>query len=733
MFALLIIAILALAFFWKFFFPLPQLLVTPDFGRSDAWHFSFPTKFFLSQSLKQNTLPLWSKKMGAGFPLFAEGQIGTLFLPNLILFKFLNPVTAYNLSLMLVVILIGWGMYLWLKILGLSPLPSLFGAVTMAFSGPVMTQLPHITLLQGFSMLPWIMSASHMLTEKKSLRWIVVLAALVSQQIFAGFPQASVVTILFAAGYVVWLTRKTMVPFCFRFGVAILLALGLSGVQILPSWEFLNESSARGGFSPADAAYFSYPLKHLITFLDPYRLGNPKLGTYPAFHIFDGSIFWENTGFIGIIPLIFFTVSLFSLKRGGLTGVTLFFFIALFLSFLFMLGSHSPLYIIYSFWPFNLFRVPSRFLWIFVTSLIIVSAMGVERFARGFARGPLAKGFLIVCVAANTVLLMKTWDNYHAIEPSARWISKPPAIKSIERTDHIYTIGSELVHNQTFLTKGWQNMTPYHTLRNTIAPDSNLLWNIPSTQVYAGRFLRRQALSETLLSNLIPVNTEQATVSAQAKKLLDIFGVTKVISAVPLTAEGFTPSPEGLNPVSELADKQITIRVYQNTTATPRAYLVQEAIVAQTFEEAIRKLQDDSFIVGKSVLVEKPLILAQKNGGKVAIASQSDTRVSISVRQNPDRSILVLTDTFYPGWTAFIDGAPTDVFPVNIRQRGVLVDAGDHTVVFRYESSSVRMGEFISLGTLFLIAVVSLLSFATSHTHPKVFLPLLYRRHNRGR
>ncbi|MBI2404706.1 hypothetical protein HYV22_00825, partial [Candidatus Gottesmanbacteria bacterium] len=122
-----------------------------------------------------------------------------------------------------------------------------------------------------------------------------------------------------------------------------------------------------------------------------------------------------------------------------------------------------------------------------------------------------------------------------------------------------------------------------------------------------------------------------------------------------------------------------------------------------------------------------------KNGGKVAIASQSDTRVSISVRQNPDRSILVLTDTFYPGWTAFIDGAPTDVFPVNIRQRGVLVDAGDHTVVFRYESSSVRMGEFISLGTLFLIAVVSLLSFATSHTHPKVFLPLLYRRHNRGR
>jgi len=769
------ITICAAFFFWRFFFPVPQLLVTPDFGRSDAWHFSFPTKYFLSQSLKKNELPLWSSKLGGGFPIFAEGQTGTFFLPNLILYKFFDPVTAYNLSLMFVVITIGWGMYVWLRILNLSPLPSLFGGLTMAFSGPVMSQLTHITLLQGFSLLPWVMIATHLLAQKKSWRWVSVLALVVSQQIFAGFPQASVITVLFASGYFLYCSSpakrdenyfkptcrqarllanhskniSTLLATMMRFFIAVALAIGLSSVQLLPSLEFLQNSTARGGFSPQDATYFSYPLKHLVTFIDPFRLGNPKFGTYPPFSAFDGSIFWENTGFIGILPLIslvaYFISSFWqsaspdrigaswrsspeSPQDPGQARMTTFFLAALFISLFLMLGSHSPLYIVYSMWPFNLFRVPSRFLWVFVISLIILSSMGMQLLTR---RG-LTRVALILIIGFHVFFLMKTWEGYHAIQPAKNWFAAPAITKFLMPNKNVYTIGSEFTHNQTFLTKGWQNMRPYEALRSTLAPDSNLLWNIPSAQVYAGRFLRRQALVDTLLSQLIPIENNQATVSAQTKKFLDMFSVQQIVSAVPLTQEGLTAT-------GSIADGGITIRVYTNEKSVPRVYLARDTVVAQTFEEAVRKIQEKTFIPGKSILVEQPEstgdpvqhgMTEQQDDGMVAIVNESDTNITLAVTKNPSRALLVLADTFYPGWKAFIDGKPTDVFPVNIRQRGVIVSPGDHTVVFKFTPQSLRIGAFIGLSTVFFIGVGFLLSFATARTRPKASAPLLDRQRN---
>ncbi len=726
--AFITIAVLGVTFFWKFLFPVPQLLVTPDFGRSDAWHFSFPTKYLLSQSLKANSLPIWSSKMGTGFPVLAEGQTGTFFLPNLVLYKILDPVIAYNISFVLVVVSIGWGTYIFFRILNFSRLAAWFAGTTFAFSGLVMTELPHITLLQGFSMLPWVMIATHYLAQKKSLAAVCIFAVVISQQVLAGFPQAVVITLLLAGSYFVfsvipaqagihprYIEIRPWIPAfagmtiwrdVVRFSFAILLALGLSAVQLLPSMEFLQNSSARGGFSPQDAAYFSYPLKHLITFLDPFRLGNPKFGTYPVFSTFDGSIFWENTGFIGILPLVFVALSLFHLKRRGLTRVALFFFICLALSFLLMLGSHSPLYIIYSLWPFNLFRVPSRFLWIFVVSLIVLSAIGIDR----FARGPLAKSFLIICFIANTFFLMKTWENYQAIQPAQQWLAQPEIMQFLSPERRIYTIGNEITHNETFLTKGWQNMQPYYTLRNTLAPDSNVFWNIASTQVYAGRFLRRQALVDSLLKGIIQADANTATISAQAKKVINLFGVGQIISTVPIS------DPD----VTETGTVGI-IRVYQNPRAAKRTYLAHQPVLAQTLETAVRNMQEDSFVPGASVLVEQPLDIPNTTGGEAEITKETDTAVTIAVRGNPAASLLVLADTYYPGWRALVDGKETQILPVNINERGVLIDPGNHTVQFTYDPQSLKVGARISAISLLIIAMGFLRSFFGARIHPKTY------------
>ena len=93
-FALGIIGLVVATFFFRLFFPTPQLLVTPDIGLSDAWHFSFSTKYVLGESLHKGELPLWRNDIGGGFPLLGEGQTGTFYAPNLLLFSTLDPVTA---------------------------------------------------------------------------------------------------------------------------------------------------------------------------------------------------------------------------------------------------------------------------------------------------------------------------------------------------------------------------------------------------------------------------------------------------------------------------------------------------------------------------------------------------------------------------------------------------------------------------------------------------------------
>jgi len=309
---------------------------------------------------------------------------------------------------------------------------------------------------------------------------------------------------------------------------------------------------------------------------------------------------------------------------------------------------------------------------------------------------------------------MKTWEGYHAIQPAKNWLTAPPIIKFLTPTQNVYTIGSETAHNQSFLTRGWQDMRPYYVLRNALAPDANLLWNIASSQVYAGRFLRRQALVDTLLNQLIPVENNQATVSAQAKKFLDMFSVQQIVSTVPLTQEGLTTS-------GSITDGGITIQVYKNEQSLPRVYLARDTVVAQTWQEAIRKLQDETFHPGKSILVEKLMTLGSQGEGTVAIVSESDTNITVAVTKNPSRALLVLADTFYPGWKATIDEKSTEILPVNIRHRGVIVDPGNHTIIFQYTPQSLTVGARTSAATLLFIGAGFLLSFGVFRIRQKGF------------
>jgi uncharacterized membrane protein YfhO len=58
--------------------------------------------------------------------------------------------------------------------------------------------------------------------------------------------------------------------------------------------------------------------------------------------------------------------------------------------------------------------------------------------------------------------------------------------------------------------------------------------------------------------------------------------------------------------------------------------------------------------------------------------------------------LLVVSEVYESGWRAFVDGAAVPVLPTHHALRGVPLPAGEHTVEFRYEPESLRLGLSIS-------------------------------------
>ena len=112
--------------------------------------------------------------------------------------------------------------------------------------------------------------------------------------------------------------------------------------------------------------------------------------------------------------------------------------------------------------------------------------------------------------------------------------------------------------------------------------------------------------------------------------------------------------------------------------------------------------------IAKTVLLEEqPLgvILQPGRTGTATILSYTPNTVTVSTQTNGDM-ILFLSDTYYPGWKAYVDRVETKLYRANYTFRAVPVPAGDHTVDFRYEPESWKWGVIGSmLGLLLCVAL----------------------------
>lgn len=155
--------------------------------------------------------------------------------------------------------------------------------------------------------------------------------------------------------------------------------------------------------------------------------------------------------------------------------------------------------------------------------------------------------------------------------------------------------------------------------------------------------------------------------------------------------------------------------VLRNTRPLPRAWLVTEA-EALDGEEALRRIRGEGAIMfdpRRTALLEvKPTELPPLPGGD--ISPQSTARIT-SYQPNhlvietsaSTTTVLVVSEIFYPGWAASVDGQPTPINLTDYVLRGVALPAGQHKVEMRYTAPAARNGAIISALTLLLLCALA--------------------------
>jgi hypothetical protein len=139
--------------------------------------------------------------------------------------------------------------------------------------------------------------------------------------------------------------------------------------------------------------------------------------------------------------------------------------------------------------------------------------------------------------------------------------------------------------------------------------------------------------------------------------------------------------------------------LYENLLALPRAYAVMKLKAIDSTDELMRRI----FSYRMSPWYEAALStddirqIGHENfsPGDVRIIESRPNSVKLAA-EFAGRGFLVLSDQFYPGWNAYIDGIKTRVFKTNAVMRGIVVPAGEHTVVFRYEPNHIYVAMVVS-------------------------------------
>jgi hypothetical protein len=163
------------------------------------------------------------------------------------------------------------------------------------------------------------------------------------------------------------------------------------------------------------------------------------------------------------------------------------------------------------------------------------------------------------------------------------------------------------------------------------------------------------------------------------------------------------------------------VKIYENLNSLPPAYIVRQMETVSNTNEAIALLQNPQFDLstrivrvgnpdtGPGTFSSSPVAPNETvEEDQVQVINYTPEQIELQANLSAP-GWLVLTDTLYPGWRAWINDTEVDIFEANLIFRAIEIPAGSHYVTLAFKPMSFYMGLGLSLVGIisFLILILS--------------------------
>jgi hypothetical protein len=697
------------------------IYVTDDIFTSDIFNGELPGRVLVGQLIRHGQMPVWTNQLCSGVPLAGASAdpIG------LGAFSLLPPAAALDLFVIVLLLVAAHGAYGLARRFGADRPGAVLTGIAFAGSGYIACQLKHLGIVSTVVWLPVgllfidrALDVSAPTTGPRRALFMALFGLVFAEQVLSAFPQSAYICALVYGSFALFRAisdrrRLGSLPVWLwllgGLGAAAVLGAAAGAVVLFPL-------SALGGVSDRSEALgwvwstrVAYWPPNVMNFLIPYFHGDISNATYTG-----PSIFWEDYGYVGIATVL---LAIYGGVREWRRPAAAFSIVMTVVAFLLVLGAATPVFrVAYLLLPgMKTFRFPTRFLIVVELGLALLGGLGLTRLRADLERrwrapSRVPRTIVLALCVGTAVDLFVVQPRQNPMVPARDWLAVPHTVEAIRADSpqpRTFTPRYRDLHMRTFAqAHGWADVEPYFELRDILAPNTGGgFWNTPSADSYAGIAARwfvdvwgDHNRATSLVSQLayLDFGTRTLHVAPGLAKVLRTYGVSHVLSPYPLAGEALP-----------LVSHDGNAYIYR-VDGTARVRFVRAARHVTSDREAGRRLLDFSFDPDREILLDEapdsvhPTVDEVVDGasgaaaGRAAVTREDSRRVAIEA-EAPADGFLLLADTFYPGWTAQVDGVSTPIYRANHSVRGIQLPKGHHEVLFTFEAPGFVRGLQITL------------------------------------
>jgi len=418
--------------------------------------------------------------------------------------------------------------------------------------------------------------------------------------------------------------------------------------------------------------------KELITYLFPYYYefgGENYSGFMP---------FTDYPNYVGFFVLLFAALSFLNLDSRRI-----FFGSILVLSILLSFGKYFSIIfdLFYNFFPFfDKFRVPSMILILSNFCLYILAGFGLVDMVERLKLKDIKAKYIILTFLAISILDIYRIDN-NIINPDKNSGQK-----------------SQLISNKNF-----DSFFVEDELINFLKNDSDLYRVYPFGRLFQDPKLKFYGIQS--VGGYHPAKFRHYNDLLTSSDNLSYFPFLQFLNVRYILSPNEFKDSNQFKLVNTIPYRSvmgnIDLKIYKIRNNLDRAWFVNKVVKEDLYEY----LKNNPFYPEDTAIV-KELDSQQFTKGKVLNIDWDIHQLTIDV-ETTDKSFLVVSEIYYPQrWKLTVNNEPSKTFQVNEVLRGVMVDAGKHTIEFKYESKSFKYLRFLSNAIIILSLFVFAAPFA---------------------